>query len=274
MKIKPRRIEFPFDPTTVPKYWFGGNATASLKANSLNLIFPDGERFFIRSVRHYLPQIDDLELKAEARHFFTQEALHGHAHNRANEVLVEQGFELESWLEWYNHVAYRWLEPKVPPILRLSITAAMEHLTASMGHYTLSEDNLRHAAPAMQDLLRWHSAEEIEHKAVAFDVFQTVDGRWPVRALGMVCAVGLLLFFWNSAWRHISRQDRNVTRRRMRLDLRQIKQEWQLHNGRNAILGYALAYFRRDFHPNNLNDYALAKETLDELEARYMASAG
>jgi hypothetical protein len=274
MAIKPRRIEFPFDLTTVPKYWFGGNATASLKASALNLIFPDGERFFIRAVRHHLPQLDDPELKAEARRFFAQEALHGNEHNRANEVLIQQGLELDSWLEWYRHVAYRRLEPMVPPILCLSITAALEHLTASMGHYTLRTDTLRHAVPAMQDLLRWHSAEEIEHKAVAFDVFEAVDGRWTVRVLGMVCAVGLLLFFWRSAWRHLSRQDDNITRRQMRADLKQIKQEWKIHSSRNAILGYALSYLRPGFHPNDMDDYALAKETLDQLEARYLASAG
>ncbi len=41
------------------------------------------------------------------------------------------------------------------------------------------------ADPTMMDLLRWHGAEEVEHRAVAFDLFTHLDGRY----LRRVCAM-------------------------------------------------------------------------------------
>ncbi|MDB4945301.1 MAG: hypothetical protein JWP97_4835, partial [Labilithrix sp.] len=41
----------------VPRFWFADSRAATNVANAVNLLFPAGERFFIRSVRHYLPQL-------------------------------------------------------------------------------------------------------------------------------------------------------------------------------------------------------------------------
>jgi predicted metal-dependent hydrolase len=189
-------------------------------------------------------------------------------HARANEVLRVHGFEFDSWLSWYQRVAYGWIEPRVPAILCLSVTAALEHLTASLAHYHLTTNPMRSAAPVMRDLMRWHAAEEIEHKSVAFNVLQAVDNRWIVRATGMVLALIGFLFFWSSAWRHLSRQDPNITRARIRAD-RQIVSSWGIQDARYAVFRYAFGYFRYDFHPDDNDNYALAAEALAELEERY-----
>jgi uncharacterized protein len=266
--IRPRRMNFPFDPQTVPKYWFGGNASASMRVNAINLVFPEGERFFVRSVRRHLPLIEDDDLKQRARQFFAQETLHGHEHDRATAVLEHQGFEIESWLAWYRGLAYERIEPLAPAVLCLSVTAALEHLTASLAHYHLTTDPMHRAAPVMQDLMRWHASEEIEHKSVAFDVLQTANGSWLIRVIGMVLAVIGFLFFWGSAWRHLRRQDPNLTRARVRADVEEVR-SWGIHDARRAVLGYALAYLRPSFHPDDVADYPLAEAALNELESRY-----
>ena len=43
----------------IPRHWFGGNALATHLVNGVNLLFPAGERFFVRSVRHYLDKLED-----------------------------------------------------------------------------------------------------------------------------------------------------------------------------------------------------------------------
>ena len=45
--------------------------------NALSTTFPDGERFFIDSVRNFQDQIKDPKLQKDIRAFIGQEANHG-----------------------------------------------------------------------------------------------------------------------------------------------------------------------------------------------------
>ena len=51
--------------TEHPQHWIDGSALATHLVNGVNMLFPDGERFFIRSVKHYLDQITDESSKPE-----------------------------------------------------------------------------------------------------------------------------------------------------------------------------------------------------------------
>jgi predicted metal-dependent hydrolase len=48
---------------------------------------------------------------------------------------------------------------------------------------------LQNADPRMIALLVWHAAEEVEHKAVAYEVFQAVHGGYAMRVAGLAAAV-------------------------------------------------------------------------------------
>jgi hypothetical protein len=253
---------FPFD-RTIRRFWLFGSPYATHLANGLNLLFPDGERFFIRSVKHYLDACqDDPELVERIRGFFGQEGRHGHEHERFNRILEEHGYDLEGFLSWYRRVAYELVEPNAPAVLRLAVTAAAEHLTASLAQRALTKTVLDNAHPLMADLLRWHAAEEIEHKSVAFDVFQKVDGRYGVRAAGMIIALGLLIFFWQVATRDLLRQEA-----RRGTDLRGYGEAAKLNpifadesaERRELFRKAVLDYLRPDFHPDQIDDAALAR---------------
>jgi predicted metal-dependent hydrolase len=264
-RIVPRRMDFPFAQADVPPHGFADNAWASHALNALNLVFPTGERYFVRSVLRWLDAIEDPVLAARTRAFFAQEALHGREHERAFRVLEAQGFEIASWLAWYDRMARGVVEPRLPPALHLATTAALEHLTASLAEEALGRDHLRHAHPVMADLLRWHAAEEIEHRDVAFDVLQAVDPRIRLRVAGMAVALAALLFYWGSAMRHLARQDPAFTRRRARDDRRWLAAAG-IGGARRRLFGYALGYLRRDFHPSS--------RPIDRLAADYLASVG
>jgi len=79
----------------VPRRWFGQSVMGTHICNGVNLLFPAGERFFIRSVRHYLAQIEDEELAADVRGFFAQEGRHAQLHERFFETLRAQGYEID-----------------------------------------------------------------------------------------------------------------------------------------------------------------------------------
>jgi uncharacterized protein len=259
--IPVRRMDFDF--SEVPRHWFRDSAFLTHVANGLNLVFPAGERFFIRSVKHMLDRIDDPDLLGRVRGFFGQEARHGLEHERAFAVLEAQGYEIRSFLAWYEHWAFEWLEPRVPATLRLSITVALEHFTATLAEQALTTDALDHADPAMRALLRWHAAEEIEHKSVAFDVLQRVDPRYRVRIAGLAVATVGLLFFWRAGTRMLLAQEPPAVRRNLGRERRAAR----AHGHDDRFLLRAIAsYLRRDFHPDRHDNLGLAKA--------YLASIG
>ena len=267
--LRVRAMGFPF-AGQVPRYWLFGNPYPTHTANALNLLFADGERFFMRSIKHYTSVFEkDPELLAQVRAFYGQEGRHGHEHERFNRVLEAQGYELDGFLRAYRKIAYGMLEPSLPPALRLSITAALEHLTASMGHSLLTGPLMDHAHPVMAALFRWHSAEEIEHKAIAFDVLERVDPRWGTRALGMLLAFVGLMAFWTAGTQVLLRQEaaRGVD---MRARLAAARRDPRLrgeHVRRRELLRRAIGqYLRPGFHPDQNDDYELARA--------YLASIG
>lgn len=155
----------------VPRHWLAGSAAATHLANGVNLLFPAGERFFVRSVRHYLPYLErdpaNAGLAARVRGFFGQEGRHAQAHERFFETLRAQGYPIDGFLARYERVAYGLIEKASPPALRLATTVALEHFTAILAEDALSDDSaagLAAAHPAMRALLEWHAVEEIEHK--------------------------------------------------------------------------------------------------------------
>jgi uncharacterized protein len=259
--IPVRKMSFDFDG--VPRHWFDDSAFVTHVANGLNLVFPAGERFFIRSVKHFLDRIDDPELADRVRGFFGQEGRHGFEHERAFEMLERQGYEVRRYLAWYERWAFGWLEPRVPPNLRLSVTVALEHFTATLAERGLTTDLLDLAHPTMRDLLRWHAAEEIEHKSVAFDVLQRVDPRYGVRVTGLVIATVGLLFFWRAGTRMLIAQEPVAVRRRLRSERKAARRRG--HD--DGFLARAIAsYLRPGFHPDQHDNSGLAR--------RYLASIG
>jgi len=257
-----RRMDFDFDD--IPKHWFGGNAFATHVSNGLHLLFPDGERFFVRSVRHYLKQIQNPELRESVEAFFGQEGAHAREHQRTFEILKAQGLDVDSFLDAYRRFAFEWLEPKFPPSVLLAVTAAAEHFTATFAHGGLTTNELEHAHPAMRALLLWHAAEEVEHKSVAFDVFMEVDGRYPVRALGMLAAFLVISGLWTAGSISLLRQDPDVSLRRVVDEYRGMEIPGNV--GSFRMLGMLVDYLTPGFHPDQLDDYQIARD--------YLASVG
>jgi len=56
--IPVRSMDFTF-PDEIPEFWFSNNPLLTLLLTALSSAFPDGERQFIHSVRHYQNKIKD-----------------------------------------------------------------------------------------------------------------------------------------------------------------------------------------------------------------------
>jgi predicted metal-dependent hydrolase len=257
----------------VPKHWFAGSAAATHVANGVNLLFPAGERFFVRSVRHYLDQLDDPKLVAQVRGFFGQEGRHAQAHERFFDTLREQGFEIDELLAEYERVAFGLIERRTSPALRLSVTVALEHFTAILAEDVLAAGDLDGAHSVMRQLLEWHALEELEHKAVAFDVLRAVNPSYALRMAGLVVGSLALGAFWIKATRALLAQEGMSLRDANRdLDSLRASAAKAGHGTAQPIFSSVFVrgireYVRPSFHPNDQDHRRLFEETLARLTA-------
>ena len=258
--IKSRAPGVTFD-ARVPRYWFGGMKSASLLTNGVNLLFPKGERFFVRSVLHYLPQIDDAGLRAQVKGFAGQEHRHARAHEDYNVMLEAQGYRVERFLKVYERIAFDGIERLAPPSLRLAVTAATEHFTAILADDVLSRGYFAAMNSEVGRMLMWHAAEEIEHKAVAFDVLKTVAPGYPTRMVGLALASALLGGFWFAAVVTLARQDAKLPPEAHREPTAAEKKHTPLDVFVRGIREYA----RPSFHPDDHDNHALAMDALRAL---------
>jgi hypothetical protein len=153
---------------------------------SLSAVFPDGEDFFVRSVRHFRDQIADPDLKRQVAGFIGQEAMHGREHRAFNDRLGQLGYPtkyVERITRWGLATRERLLSAKS----NLAVTAALEHFTATLAELLLTNDEARRLIgnEEVRGLFVWHALEESEHKAVAFDVYKAVGGSERTRVMTM-----------------------------------------------------------------------------------------
>ncbi|MBQ0793642.1 MAG: metal-dependent hydrolase [Oleispira antarctica] len=176
LEIKPRHMSFPFNEVK-DKFFFGGNSLLTVFAGALSSTFPPGEAEFIESVRNYRDQVKDETLKHQINGFIGQEGHHSHQHKQANVALTELGIDavrLEKHLE--KDIKKFTKRKYATPKFRLAMTVGMEHLTAIMAEHVLTTpESLGPLDETVQELLYWHAVEEIEHKAVAFDVYMLCE---------------------------------------------------------------------------------------------------
>ncbi len=193
--VQQRDIHFDLSETRLCD-WHGGGPHVSLFFNALSPFFPEGEKFFIRSVRRYAADIDDPRLSADVKGFIGQEAMHGREHQEYNRRMVEAGLPADKVEKFVTH-DLRLVEKFFSDRAKLAMTIALEHLTAIMASVLLAEPRaLAGSDKAMAALWRWHAIEETEHKAVAFDVYRQVAPG--LRGYLLRCLIMLITSFFFS----------------------------------------------------------------------------
>lgn len=197
-----RDLHFRLKPSSVSD-WHAQGPYVTHFINAMSISFPDGERFFIHTVRRFRDQITDPELQKAVAAFIGQEAMHGREHEAYNRLLAEAGLpahELEDHFKKFIDL----LKSKLSATAQLSVTIAQEHFTAIVAELVLTDPRLIAGADRrLSALWRWHALEETEHKAVAFDVYETVMGRglkaYALRTSSMLLTTigffGLVLFY-------------------------------------------------------------------------------
>lgn len=181
VQIKPRNRSHDIS-AALEGEWLANDTFLTAVFNGMSITFPAGEKFFIDSVRHYGSEVTDPKLQEHIRGFCGQEGFHRREHQLYNEALCKaRGYNLEK-LEGKLTKRLAWAQKNLSPLQNLAITVAIEHFTAVLAELLLGPNSVMNQAdPAMRDLWRWHAAEEMEHKSVAFDVYRAVGGSESLR---------------------------------------------------------------------------------------------
>ncbi|WP_420590495.1 metal-dependent hydrolase [Bacterioplanoides sp.] len=257
VEIKPRRMNFPFQQVKARKF-FNNNTLLSAFGAVLSGTFPPGEAEFIASVRLYRDRIDNPELKQQISGFIGQEGHHSHQHGRANKVLQQLGWDAP-WVEQRLAADIRKRNKNKrlgSDKFRLALTAGLEHLTAIMSEYMLTHPQvLDDLDPTVRELIFWHAVEEIEHKAVAFDLFMLCEN--DQKYMQRVLRLGTVMFITKI----LRLMVRLMWKAKTIPSWREAKQFWQFMFAENGLITQVKTpykdYFREGFHPWDHNNQEL-----------------
>jgi len=170
MEIRARNINFDMEEA-LATHWHSDNPVLTAFFNGLSIMFPEGERYFMDSVRNFAHEIEDPTLQAHIKGFLHQEAIHSREHVRYNNAVGAHN----KWVKPIERGMKRsiaWAR-KGPKSVQLADTCAAEHFTAILANALLAHPGVTAGMrPEMRELWQWHAVEETEHKAVAYDVYQ------------------------------------------------------------------------------------------------------
>jgi uncharacterized protein len=287
VSLDARRPRFSWEDT--PAEFIPGDPFSSHVINVLSLLLPAGERWFCRIHARALPLVTDEALARDVRGFIGQEATHARAHAELLEAFRARGLDTRELTDENERLfrvlgdapfgirlaegitARPWL------VFRVGIVAAIEQFTCELGTWILEARALDDAGadPRLLELLRWHGAEEIEHRAVAFDLYQHVSGSYPGRVVHMTLVLPLMVAVWIRAARFLFRQDpgaRHLLDRSILgslIDFERTAREKGTLPRFGRLLRAAGRYLAPGFHPRNEGSPDLAEMYL---RARFSAA--
>jgi len=172
-------------------------AAVSYDLTGLGLYVALLEPFIVKSMRRVMDQITDERLREDVDRFCRQEAQHYQQHERFNAVVLAHGYPgLERRIERLAADFHHFLERKSDRF-RIGFVEGFEAYTNQGALELLESGVLEHPRtdPRFGHLFRWHMLEEIEHRNVAFDLYEHLYGGNLYRARMCWIAQGHLLRF-------------------------------------------------------------------------------
>ena len=232
----------------IPKYWLGGDAFKTRFFDAMSILFPEGEKFFITCVRDYRDQVSDPELQSQVKEFMYQEGQHGIVHTQFNNRVKAQGIGVDTILAKQKHIMFGFFRKYFSRTFTLGQTAAAEHLTALMAHGFFRAGVMDKADSRVRAMYAWHAIEEIEHKAVAYDVLTKVaKANYFTRILSFMLVTFTFPFHVFMIMNHMFKVDGVKNKFSVWL-----KGLWWLYGWNGLyprLMPHYLAYFLPGFHP-------------------------
>jgi len=178
--ITVRQMDFQFpdgmDPVVIP-----GEPERSYGIVALSLLLPYLEPYLIRTMKEAKKRVTDPDLLADLEKFRAQEGQHYQQHIRFNDAIREWGFPGLEKFEDELDADYRRFSQTKSLRWNLAYAEGFEALTTAVAHFSFETKLNDGMHPAAADLFTWHLVEELEHRTVAFDVYDHLCGSYPYR---------------------------------------------------------------------------------------------
>lgn len=178
--VRHLNLTFPaeIDPVITP-----GQPEESYFQIGLSLMLPYLEPYLIRSLRAGKKHVPDPQLATAIDLFSAQEGQHYRQHARFNQAVRLHGGERLRELEAELEADYRRFSQQRSLRFNLAYTEGFEAMTLTWALFGFESRRVDEISPEVRDLFMWHAVEEIEHRMVAFDVYQQVCGSYFYRVL-------------------------------------------------------------------------------------------
>ena len=167
------------------------------------------EPFIVKSMRSVMDEIRDDDLRENVDRFSRQEAQHYQQHQRFNETLFAQGYP--GLQQRYDRLKLDFARMTSEESDRYCVgfVEGFEAYTTQSALLILKSGLLKHPRTDARvgDLMSWHLMEEIEHRTIAFDIYQHLYGSYPYRAYMCVVAQNHIIGFINDCTKLMSNYD-------------------------------------------------------------------
>lgn len=253
-----RRMDYEFKD--VPKYWFENDPSMTHYFTGLSTLFPEGESYFVRSVRALRHKLkDNPQLDRDIGAFIGQEAMHSKEHHAFHLSAQQYGLDPES-LERATGKIIEIVEKNFPKKWNLLVTVGLEHFTASLVEQMMTETNHHITDPNIRNLWLWHAIEETEHRAVAFDMYEYLYGKglsaYIPRVAIFSLAFALITAVSYSYQMVLMKRDNQLTNWKSWKNFAKFARK-----SYKILVPEFLKYYKFDFHPNQHDLTDLIGET-------------
>lgn len=190
---KPRRVRFDWDEPFEPLWT--RQPELALCANAVSMLMPHAEPYVVDAVARACDDLDP-ELAVRARTFVRQERQHHVQHRRFNDRLL-LAFPGLRHIDRLSGWTFGLLRRRTSHRFGLAFAAGFETVAFTAARWTAARHRSLFAGANQSQaaLFLWHLAEEVEHKAVAHDVYEATGGGRLRRLWAMTVSMLLLAFF-------------------------------------------------------------------------------
>ena len=179
-EITVRKMPFEF-PDEIDAVFFNGDHQRSFSMIAGSLLLPHLEPYLIRSMRAAREHVTDPVVLDGLDRFIRQEAQHYQMHKKFNGTIRLAGFPKLEVLEQELSDDYHRFTNTKSLRFNLAYAEGFEALTMNAIKLMMEPNGFGDDLPPFMQMVEWHFVEELEHRTVAFDVYDHVCGSYPYR---------------------------------------------------------------------------------------------